>query len=119
MDGCAPIAAALDAANGTHAHGDAVAAARAALDEPATTPSARVLRVMADRHGNSYSRFVLAESRRHREAILALPYPAEVEARFARMAEESQVRQREIEAGDTMPFETYRQQYLDPRRLGV
>ena len=119
VDGCAPIAAALDAANGTHAYGDAVAAARAALDEPATTPSARVLRVMADRHGNSYSRFVLAESRRHREAILALPYPAEVEARFARMAEESQVRQREIEAGDTMPFETYRQQYLDPRRLGV
>lgn len=116
---CAPIAAALDSANGTRAYGDALAAARAALDDPARTPSARVLRAMAERHEDSYSRFVLAESRRHRETILALPYPAEVEERFARMAEASRVRQAEIEAGDTMPFEVFRQKYLDPRRLEV
>ncbi len=114
---CEPIAAALDAANGTRAYGDAVAAARTALDDPGVTPSARVLRAMANEHGDSYSRFVLAESRRHRETILALPYPAELDARFARMAGESRTRQREIEVADTMPFEIYRQQYLDPRRL--
>ena len=115
--GCAPIAAALDAANGTHAYGDAIAAARAALDDPAITPSARVLRAMAGSHGDSWSRFVLAESRKHRETILALPYPADVADRFVAMAEESRLRQREIEAGDTMPFEEFRTRYLDARRL--
>ena len=38
---------------------------------------------------------------------------------FARLAEESLVRQREIESADTVPFEVYRQQYLDPGRLSV
>ena len=117
VDECAPIAAALDAANATRAYGDAIAAARAALADPACTPSARVLRAMAGAHGNSYSQFVLAESRRHREAILALPFPPEVADRYARLAEESRARQREIEAADTMPFEEFRRQYLDPRRL--
>ena len=37
----------------------------------------------------------------------------------ARLADESRARQREIEAGDTVPFEVYRQKYLDPVRLKV
>ncbi len=116
---CAPIAAALDAANDTRAYSDALAAATRALDHPETTPSARVLQAMASGHENSYSRFVLAESRRHRETILALPYPADLAAHFATLAEESHVRQREMEAADTMPFEEFRREYLDPARLGV
>ena len=116
---CAPIAEALDAANGTRAYGEAVAAAVAALGDPSSTPSARVLRAMARDHGNSYSRFVLAQSRGHRDAICALPFSAELADHFAVLAEESRVRQREIEEADTMPFEIYRQQYLDPKRLGI
>ena len=116
---CAPIAAALDAANGTRAYADAVAAAAAALGDPSSTPSARVLCAMAQDHANSYSRFVLAQSRRHRDAICALPFSADLAEHFDRLAQESRSRQREIEEADTMPFEIYRQQYLDPKRLGV
>jgi len=116
---CAPIAEALDAANGTRTYGEAIAAAVAALGDPSSTPSARVLRAMARDHGNSYSRFVLAQSRGHRDAICALPFSAELADHFAVLAEESRVRQREIEEADTMPFEIYRQQYLDPKRLGI
>ncbi|MEP7182662.1 MAG: glutamate--cysteine ligase [Betaproteobacteria bacterium] len=120
---CGPIAAAmdlaLDAANGIRAHRDALANAVAALNDPALTPSARVLQAMARDHGNSYVGFVLAQSRRHRDAICAMPLAAEVAGRFAQMADESRVRQREIEDADTLPFEIYRQQYLDPRRLNV
>jgi glutamate--cysteine ligase len=114
---CEPIAAALDAANETTAHREALAAALAALHDPATTPSARVLRAMAGEHGNSYTRFVLAQSLAHREAILQLPFAAEAAARYARLAEQSLVAQHGIEAADTLPFETYRQLYLAPVRL--
>jgi glutamate--cysteine ligase len=113
---CAPIATALDQANGGSAPRDALAAAVAALREPGLTPSARVLRAM-ESHGNSYVAFVLAQSRAHREAILGLPLSPEVAQRFARLAEESVAEQRRIEAADTVPFETYRQQYLSPVRL--
>ncbi len=119
MTECGPIAAALDAANGTAAHREALAAAFAALNDPALTPSARVLQAMAQEHGNSYVRFVLAQSLQHRDAICGLRLAAEVAERFARLAEESRAKQREIEVSDTVPFETYRQQYLAPVRLNV
>ena len=114
---CAPIAAALDAANGGTAHREALASAVAALDDPAATPSARVLEAMARDHGNSYVRFVLAQSLAHRDAILELPFPAEIAERFARLADESVTEQRRIEAADTLPFEAYRQLYLAAFRL--
>jgi glutamate--cysteine ligase len=115
---CAPIAKALDHATGASAHGEALAAAVAALNDPALTPSARVLQAMKG-YGNSYIGFVLAQSRAHRETILRLPLPPEVAAGFARLAEESIAEQRRVEAADTVPFETYRQQYLAPVRLGM
>ncbi len=116
---CQAIAAALDAANATDAHGSALAAAAATLNDPTLTPSARVLEAMAREHGNSYVRFVLAQSKRHRETVLGLPLAADVAERYARLAEDSCVKQREIEAADNVPFETYRQQYLAPVRLNV
>jgi glutamate--cysteine ligase len=114
---CSPIAAALDAANGGDAHRAALSSAVAALNDPGATPSARVLEAMARDHGNSYVRFVLAQSVAHRTAILSLPFPEETAGRYARMAEESLIEQREIEAADTLPFESYRQLYLAPVRL--
>jgi glutamate--cysteine ligase len=114
---CAPIAEALDAANGGNAHRQALASADAALNDPAATPSARVLEAMARHHGNSYVRFVRAQSIAHRNAILELPFPAEIAERFARLADESVTEQRRIEAADTLPFEAYRQLYLAAFRL--
>jgi glutamate--cysteine ligase len=116
---CEPIAAALDAAAESRAHRDAIESARARLADPASTPSARVLQAMEREHGNSYVRFVLTQSRQHREAICKLPLAADVAERFARLAAESRVRQREIEAADKVSFEVYRQKYLDPSRLTV
>ncbi len=116
---CAPIAAALDAANGTSAHRDALALGVAALNEPATTPSARVLETMARDHDNTFVRFVLAQSAAHRETILKLPLAADVAERFAQMASESLTRQREIEDADTLPFDAFLQRYLSPDSLNV
>ena len=114
---CKEIAAALDAATGGNLHRDALSAAVAALNDPAATPSARVLQAMARDHSNSYVHFALAQSRAHRDAIMKLPLSEEVANRFALQAQESIVEQRRIEAADAVPFETYRQQYLAPIRL--
>jgi glutamate--cysteine ligase len=116
---CEPIAAALDVANGTNGHREAVAAAAAALANPDATPSARVLQAMARDYQSIYVRFVLAQSRKHRDTLSKLPLSPESLSRYAGLAEQSLAKQREIEAADSMPFETYRQQYLSPLRLIV
>ena len=114
---CGPIAAWLDAHEGTDAHSQALAAARAAVLAPDTLPSARVLAEMREKHGGSHDAFVRAHSLRTREHMLALDLPANVAAHMAELAGESLAEQARIEAADSMPFEIYRQQYLAPERL--
>ena len=71
-----------------------------------------MLAEMGQSFANSYVGFALAQSLRHRSAVIDLPLAAEVEARYAHMAADSLAAQRRIEAADSVPFETYRQQYL-------
>ncbi|MBI5910569.1 MAG: glutamate--cysteine ligase [Betaproteobacteria bacterium] len=112
VEECEPIAAALDAAHRTSAYGDALSAAGAALRESSATRSGRMLAEIEQTHDKSYVAFALTQSLRHRRTLEDLPLPAEVNARYARMAEDSLEAQRKIEAADTVPFETYRRQYL-------
>jgi glutamate--cysteine ligase len=107
---CGPLAEALDAAH---------VGAAATLENPGSTPSARMLDAMVREHDKSYVRFVLALSRLHAQHLRGLPLPREVEAHFARLAEESAAAQRQIEAADAVPFETFRQRYLSPEQLKV
>lgn len=114
---CEPIAATLDAAHGGSLYRDALGAAQAGLREPQTLPSARVLATMRKDFEGSYVRFVRAQSEQTYNALLGLPYPQALQAHFAALAAKSLTDQRAIEAADTMPFETYRQQYLASGRL--
>jgi glutamate--cysteine ligase len=114
---CGVVAAALDAANRSSAYRDTLAHAETALTNPGLTPSARILREMEQRYGNSYFRFVQQQSLRHRDMLRALPLTAETTARYAHMAKQSIEAQRQIEAQDTLPFEDYRQRYLSPATL--
>jgi glutamate--cysteine ligase len=114
---CAPIAQAIDDANGGDLHSAALAQAVAAIEDAAKTPSARMLAEMRERHGDSYTRFVLERSLAHKRSVLAEPLPAEIEARLARAAKESLAKQRETEAADKLPFEAWRREYLRPEAL--
>ncbi|MGH8704893.1 MAG: glutamate--cysteine ligase [Burkholderiales bacterium] len=116
---CEPIAAALDAAQGGRAHRDALGAAVAALNDPGSTPSARVLKEMNERHDSSYTRYVNEQSHRHRDSLRGLPLAAESAQRFAQIAQESLAEQRRIETADSVPFETFRQRYLSPDQLNA
>ncbi len=140
LDACAPIAEALDAAlddeavDGepdaeggravrkggrssarsahTRVHRNALDAARAALTEPARTPSARSLQELRDRYDDSFRAFALAHSLSNRDELLARALDAQAQARQERRARQSLEEQRRIEAADAMPFELYRRRYL-------
>jgi len=114
---CEPIAAALDTAHRTSAYRDALSAADTALRDPSATRSARMLAEIGQTRDGSYVAFALTQSLQHRRTLQDLPLPAEVKARYARMAEESLAAQKKIEAADSVPFETYRQKYLSKELL--
>ena len=67
---------------------------------------------MAKDFDNSYVRFVQARSERTKNTMLSLAFPANIEARFRRLADESHQEQQRIEAADSMPFESYLEKYL-------
>ncbi|MDH5578755.1 MAG: glutamate--cysteine ligase [Betaproteobacteria bacterium] len=115
---CAPVAAALDAVLGGELYRESHDAQFEVMRDPARAPSARMLADMR-RYGGSYREFVLAQSRLHRDALLALPFSSAEQDRFARLAAQSIAEQEAIEAADTLPFEEYRRKYLAVERLGI
>jgi glutamate--cysteine ligase len=117
LQGCEPLARALDAAHACDDYSAALAAARAALAEPQRLPSARVLQAIRAEHGGSFLRFVQARSQRVREQMLALPWTPQQQVRYERRARESLAQQQAIEAADTLSFEEFRQHYVSPERL--
>ncbi|MDB5851383.1 MAG: glutamate--cysteine ligase [Rhodoferax sp.] len=116
---CAPIAAALDAAHGGSLYSEAVQAAAAALDNPDSLASARVLAAMQQDFGGSFIGFTRAASETTRGALLGQPFQDAQQARFAAMSTQSVDEQKAIEGADTMPFDIYLTQYLSPGRLGL
>ncbi|MDB5930331.1 MAG: glutamate-cysteine ligase [Polaromonas sp.] len=119
LAGCAPIAAALDAAHGGAQYSQALAAAHTGLADASTLPSARVLAAMAEDFDNSFVQFAKAQSLKTQAALQALPLSDEQLARFNELSRQSVEAQKKIEAGDSMLFEDYRKQYVSPAHLQV
>ena len=74
---------------------------------------------MQRKHNGSYTEFVRELSGKHRSMLIARGFPAAEQERFVRLAAESLDEQRQIEAGDSLPFEEYRKKYLAVERLGI
>jgi len=115
---CAPIAATLDQAQGTGDYGQALRQAQAVLADSALAPSARVLAAMQAQPGCGFEAFSFARSEQARDRLLALPWTAAQQAHYEALAAQSLADQKDIEAQDSLPFEDWRQQYMDPRQLG-
>lgn len=114
---CDPIAARLDAVQGGTLHAQALAAARAALDAPATLPSARLLATMARDFGGSHVEIGRAQSEQVRNHLVGLPWSQARQAAFESEARASVAAARAIEQADTVDFETFRLAYLAPEGL--
>lgn len=117
IEGCAPIAARLDAVHGGAAYREALGAAEAGWRAPQGLPSARVLASIGQADGCAYTAFVRERAQRAQQELLALPWTQELQARFQREAQESLAAQAHIEQADTMPFEAFRQDYVSADRL--
>ena len=110
LDQIAPYAALYDSAMGGTAYADALAAQRAKLDQPDTTPSARLLTELKD-SGLSFHDYSLALSRKHADALRAQPLPADVATAYQQAAEASAAEQLRLEQSDTEDFDTYVSRY--------
>jgi glutamate--cysteine ligase len=115
---CEPLAAALDATHGCTDYSAALREARALMQAPERTPSARVLDTMVREHASSFENFAFHQSELARDTLLDLPWTAEQQARYLAMSEESIAAQKAIEAADTLPFEAWREQYMAVEGLG-
>ena len=114
-----PIAAEVDAELGGGAYQAAFAEMKKRLEDASATPSARVLSAMARNHQNSFVRFGLVESTLHKGTLKGIELPKEAREHFARLAEESLMKQRDLEASDELDFETFRGRYLSHDLLKV
>lgn len=102
----------LDAAHGGSAYLEATAEQREKLADPELTPSARVLREMAE-SGMPFFRFALRYGKRWAEEFAARELdPASLE-RLEAQSHNSTQAQKEIEAADTDSFEDYLRAYYD------
>ncbi|WP_431053151.1 glutamate--cysteine ligase [Roseateles sp. L2-2] len=113
----APIAHKVDATLGGSLYREALAQAVERWDDPDQLPSARVLAAMRAQHASSHLAFVAAQSEASRRHVLEQPLPDGLMTRFDQSARASLEAQAAIEAADTIDFETFRQQYLDPAQL--
>ncbi|MDO4769717.1 MAG: glutamate--cysteine ligase [Brachymonas sp.] len=116
LDGMQPVAERMDALSGGHAYAQAVAMGRERLQRPELLPSAQVLHSVRE-HDDCFISFIKQCSLQAQQRLRALPLPAEQQARFAQMAQQSVEAQRQIEADDVMPFEEFRQHYVSAERL--
>ena len=118
LDACVDIAAALDQTQGGSAYAESLSAARDALADPASVPSARVLAAMKNEFDGSHVRFTMAQSVKTKTELLNIPFTAEEAAGYCEMSKRSVEKQAAIEIADTIPFETYRENYLAASSLG-
>ncbi|MFM7272299.1 MAG: glutamate--cysteine ligase [Gammaproteobacteria bacterium] len=109
LEGIAAIAMRMDAGP-AGLFTAAVDEARRRVEDPERTPSARVLREIAD-CGNSYGAFAMRQSLAHRARFLAEEFPAGQQQGFEQMARESLAEQAAIEAADTLDFAEYLARY--------
>ncbi len=114
-----PVAQALDAAHGDTAYTDAWQQATESFNRPSTLPSARVLHAMREAHAGDHAAFGLACSDAVRTSLLSQPWSDQAQQLAQSVAQASLREQAAIEAADTLPFEAFRQAYLDPAGLSV
>lgn len=114
LDGVGAVAALLDgdAAEGFAA---AVSRARAAVADPETTPSARLLSSLREAR-TGFFHYALDLARRHRSYFLSLPMDDARSAELQVVATESLAAAAAAESRDEVPFDQYLRRYFEPER---
>ncbi|WP_118184003.1 glutamate--cysteine ligase [Paraburkholderia phosphatilytica] len=99
-------AATLDALRGDDVHMRSLERQRAKLDDPALTPSARVLQTMRDQQQGFLS-FALAKSEEHARHFRSQPLDPDVSAAFSKLAGQSLAEQDKLERDEVGSFDAF------------
>tara|TARA_B100001093_G_scaffold520489_1_gene616686 strand:- start:2967 stop:4658 length:1692 start_codon:yes stop_codon:yes gene_type:complete len=105
-----PIASLLDAAHGGNAYDGALAKMVSRIEQPALTPSARVIDEM-DTHNESYIQFGIRWAKQHSKNFAARTPDEALDVKQKNIAKASLLKQKEIESSDRLSFEHYLEQY--------
>ncbi|OUU38645.1 MAG: glutamate--cysteine ligase [Cellvibrionales bacterium TMED49] len=105
-----PIASLLDSAHGGNAYESALAKMFTRLEQPALTPSARVIDEM-NTHNESYIQFGIRWAKQHAENFKARGPDEALFAKQRDIAKASSIKQKKIELSDHLSFEQYLEQY--------
>ena len=81
------------------------------LQDPAMTPSARVLKAL-EKSGLEYTEWVMDKSREHRQTFVAMTSDTAILHDLAVTAAESRKDQQQLEAADTLDFDAFLAAYL-------
>ena len=119
LDEGVAVAEALDQAQGGDAYQRAWAQARRDFLAPEQLPSARVLDAIRAQHAGRFDAFGLACSQQVKQTLLSQPLSDAEQATWRAQAQASLADQAQIEAADTLDFETFRKAYVDPAGLTV
>lgn len=106
------VAELLDQVHSTKGYTQAVATQRERLLHPELTPSAQVLRQLAE-SGLSYHDWTLAKSREHRASLMSTPLSGVRRAELETLAKRSIADQQALEAEYQEPFDLYLKHYLE------
>lgn len=111
LDEVMRVAELMDLAQGNSAHSQAVQLQRDKLMDAELTPSAQVLKLMRER-GQGHEDFVLAQSRQHRDQLMAVPMAAAELQALDLMAQQSLAEQQALEHAPQQGFEEFLEHYL-------
>jgi len=106
------VSALLDEAHGGDSYQQALQAQRQKVDDPETTPSARVLREMREKD-LPFFRLAMSYSQQWGEHFRSRELSTDTQARFADEARQSLQRQQEMEATEDVSFEAYLTRFYD------
>jgi len=103
---CAPIAELLDREHGGSLYNSVLAAQQAKLEDPAQTPSAKVLDELRQ-NGDSFAEFALKQSAKHAAYFAEKPLNPEQQAAFEAGIKQSLNEQSQLEAAKQSRFDDF------------
>ncbi|MCG8312336.1 MAG: glutamate--cysteine ligase [Pseudomonadales bacterium] len=111
LDKIAKVAEMFDSAHNTHVYSEAVASQIDKVKDPNKTPSAKILSILRDKQ-QSFFEFSMDMTLQHEDYFRSNPLPEKEFEQMQRIAEQSHLEQKQIEATDSISFEEYLANYF-------
>ncbi|MEM7195418.1 MAG: glutamate--cysteine ligase [Pseudomonadota bacterium] len=107
-----PVASLLDSVNATSRYSSTLDQQQLKIDDPETTPSARIMQSMRSNEWSFYE-FAMDAAERHAEHFNSLPMDAHLKQAMDQQANQSIEDQKNVEAADNLSFDDFLADYFE------